>query len=438
MRALLLPLILLAPLLTGCLDDEPAPEAGEGLAPKSAEEAGATTGPAPSAPKEAYAVAPDPEAKDKTVTAYPAVVKTNPARAPVELDLSGTFTASDCRGLYFGGLEEVLAQASVPRRFHDLSEHLQAGDVFQYDILFSFQNKDDSWGELELRYGIGSTVREFAEATATSREPIEVNWTGQGYRASDDDLAFVRVSCFVGAIAQPLAYTLKVRISFAEAAVPAEAPVRVPVPADATRMFVRGVPIDPETGVMSHFRVFDENDDLLCECALGRDADVATLPVTGGSELVLLVDHTDNGFVSVAFDAPTTAPLEALSAEWVYTPVVAGEGGPVDQTVELDLAKVPLFMHAIVIGPDDGSLGAGRKTTIEVTNGRGTPLAISWGGHLAMQPGGGNDGMWLGFWPGDWDYAVDHHAFAPGPHLAKVKADALRGQVMLLTREYVR
>ena len=438
MRVLILPLLLLAPLLTGCLGDDADAPAPATPAAKTAADAGATGGPAPSAPKEAYAVAPDPEAKDQLVTAYPATVKTNPAKPPVTVDLSGKFSPGDCRGLNFGTIEPVLAAASVPRRVHDLSEHLAVGDVFQYEIALSFQNKDTSWGEIQAYYGIGSTVRATEEPTHAERGPVVVNWTGQGYRASEDDLAFVAVSCFVGLVTEPIPYTLTVKLTFADAAVPAEAPMRVPVPEGATRMFVRGVPLDPAKGVMSHFRLFHEDDTLLCECALSSAQEVATVEVQGGTELVLLVDHTDNGFVGVAFDAPGAEPLEALTTEWVIVPVVAGDGGPVDQTVEVDLPKVPLFLHAAVMGPEDGTPGGGRKTSIDLTNGRGQPLRVAWGGHVAMRLDDQGRQAWLGFWPGDWDYAVDHHAFAPGKHVAQVKADALRGEVVLLTRQYVR
>lgn len=437
-HALTLTLALLVPLLAGCFSDDPATTGGDAPAARTAEDAGATTGPAPSAPKEAYEVAPDAEAKDKTVTAYPALVATNPAKPPVVVDLSDQFKPGDCRGLRFGDVEEVLATASRPRRFHDITDQLAVGDVFQYEILFRYESKDSAWGDIHPSFGIGSTVREHQDPTVDARGPVEVNWTGQGFRASEEDMAWVHVACWVGVHSEPIPYTLTVTLTFADAAVPAEAPMLVPVPEGATRMFVRGVALDGGRGVSSHFRLFGPDDALVCECALGAMDEIAIVPLTQAGDHVLLVDHTDNGFVSVAFDAPPTAPLVALQSEWIRTPLVSAEAGPVDETIELDLPKVPLFMNARVIGPDTPTPGTGQHTSVTITNGRGQPLRVAWGGHYAMQPFGGDNGFWLGLGPGEWAHDVDHHAFAPGTHVATVKSDLLRGQLFLLTRQYVR
>ena len=437
MRALLVPLLLLAPLLTGCLSgDGDAPPAAAPVA-KSAAEAGALSGEAPSAPKDAFSVAPDPAAQEKTVVAYPASIPTNPARPPVELDLSDSFEGADCRGWQLGGLDGALHAASRPRRNHDLREHLMVGDVFQYEVSLRFTNKDSAWGEIHPAFGIGSTVVVHEEPVGDEREEVVLNWTGQSYRASDDDMAWVRVMCAYGSMSEPVPYALTVRLTFADSAVPAESPILVPVPEGATRMFVRGVPFDATRGVGSHFRVFGADDRVVCECGLSSGAEVATVPVSGGDELVLLVDHTDNGFVSVAFDAPPTAPLRALDSEWVATPVLTAPGGALDQTVELDLPKVPLFMGAAVLGPSDRTPGGGKGVKLSAVNGRGEPLRVAWGGHVALMTGE-DEGMWMGFWPGGWERVVDHHAFAPGLHVVTVKAEALRGEVVLITRQYVR
>lgn len=432
----LVPLLLLAPLLTGCLSGDEPPAASAPAIAQSAAEAGAETGPAPSAPKGAFFVAPDEDDKDETVAAYPATIRTNAAKPPVELDLSDAFTGADCRGLNFGEAEDVLQAASRHRHWTDLSEHLAVGDVFQYEVFFSYTNADTAWGEIHPRFAIGSDITSHDESTG-QEDTIEVNWTGQGYRTGDDEPAWVMVGCWQGVMAQPVPYTLTVKLTFADSAVPSQAPIRVPVPADATRLFVRGVAFDPEKGVSSHFRLFDAQDDLLCECGLSSGAEVATVAVQGGDELVLLVDHTDNGFVSLAFDAPPTEDLEAMQVEWVRTSLVTSAGGPVDTTVDVDLGKVPLFMSARVLGPTDGSPGGGKKTQLSLVNGRGEVLRQSWGGHTAAQTDG-DAGPWLGFWPGDWERVVDHHAFAPGAHVATIKAETLRGEVVLYTRQYVR
>lgn len=435
MRHLFLSLLLLAPLLTGCLgDDAEAPDETPAVA-KDAEDAGALSGPAPSAPKQAYTAA-DPDAEGKTIVAHPVLVKTNPAKAPVSLDFSGEFKPGDCRPLNFGGVESVLMTVSNHRRIWDLADNLAVGDVFQYEIGLSFRNSADNWGEIHPMFAIGNTIVNHNDPVQEVEE-VALNWTGQAYRASEDDLALLGLNCFYGVMKQAIPYTLTVKFTFADSAIPAEAPMLVPVPEGVTRMFVRGVALNPDQGVMSHFRIFDANDELVCECALGSNQEVATVSLPGPGDYVLLVDHTDNGFVSVAFDAPPEGEIQAMESEWVAYPVAKGDGAAIDQTVELDLPKVPLFMSAWVAPTADGLPGGGKKTSLAVTNGRGEVLRAAWGGHYAQRIDD-QSAIWFGWWPADWEFFVDHHAYAPGAHVLHVKAEALRGEVILITRQYVR
>lgn len=368
---------------------------------------------------------------------HPVAIATNPARAPVVLDLSGEFKATDCRPFQFGSSEADLAAASHARRVWDLAESLQVGDVFQYDIALTFQNTDAAWAEIHPTFGIGNTIREHSEPVGELREPIAINWTGQSYRTSEDDPAFLRLSCHYGVITQPIPYTLTVTFTFADSAIPAEAPIRIPVPEGATRLFVRGVAVDPSKGVNSHFRVFGPDDQLVCECALSSAAEVTAVELAAAGDHVLLVDHTANGFVSVALDVPAAEPAEAMTVEMVQVPVLTADGTPnLDATVELDIPTVPLFMHAFVVSPEAGSPGIGKKTSLSLVNDRGEVLRISWGGHFTMPMPEGM--IWTGIWPADWEYMVDHHAYAPGKHVAHVQAEALRGEIVLFTRQYVR
>lgn len=423
-----LALLLILPAFVGCLGGE-EPAAVAPAAAASAEAAGAKSGEAPVAPKEAYAV------DDKRV-AYPVAIETTSARPPVTLDLSGEFKPTDCRPFNFGDLEQILQAASYHRRIRDLSGELNVGDVFSYNITLSFTNTDQSWADIDLAYGLGSTIREDTQPTSELRGDIVVSFEGQGYRASEEDMAWIFVGCDFGLMTTAIPYTLTATFTFAEGAVPAEAPMLVTVPEGASKMFVRGVAVDASKGVLSHFRVFRPDDTLLCECALGSSEQVAEVALEGPGEYVLIVDHTDNGFVSVALDAPAKEPIRPLASEWVETLVLANEGGAVDKTVELQLERVPLFMYAYVTHIDPA--GAGKKTQLSLTNARGEPLRISWGGHLAWYDPllGGN--AWLGFWPGDWEFVTDHHAFAEGQHVGRVTADELRGEIYLITRQYVR
>lgn len=430
--AALVALLLLALPFAGCLSDDAADDETETPVAQSATEAGAVSGDAPVAPKDSYVV----EASDEgELVAYPVPIQTNPARSPVVVDLSGEFKPGDCRPLNFGPLEQMALQTvSAPRRFLDLSESVKVGDVFLYNITLTYTNAPDNWGEIHAGYGFGNTIAQHQESTREMTDVV-ISWEGQGFRASEDDLAWAFIGCGMGQMTRAIPYTFTVSLSFAEGAVPAEAPVLLPVPEGATRLIVRGVAIDGEEGVLSHFRLFAPDDTLVCECALSSADEVSVVPLAVPGDYVLLVDHTSNGFVSVALDVPPEAEMRALSAEWVVTPVFATDGGPVDTTVELDFERVPLFMAAFV-APKDGA-GVGKKTDLTVTNTRGTPLHIAWGGHVTWEePTGG--GPWLGFWPGDWAFEQDHHAYAQGHHTAVVKAEELRGEVAIVTRQYVR
>lgn len=425
---LALALSLLAPLAAGCLSD--GPEAVPAAAPaQDAEGAGERTGLAPVAPKEAFAVG-----GDDGATAFPVALASTPARDPVTIDLSGEFRPADCRPLNFGPFEEVLGAASVPRRWHDLSEDLRVADVFAYNVTLSFTQTAQNWAEVYVAYGLGSTIRSSEEPT---REKTDVVFAfeGQGYRASQDDMAWLVVGCRYGAMTTPIPYTLTATFRFAEGAVPAEAPMLVEVPEGASRLFVRGLANDGSEGVMSHFRVFRPDDTMLCECALGSEDEIAVVELDGPGEHVVIVDHTANGFVTLALDAPSPAPLRALSAEWVELPVLASTGGAIDQTVELDLPRVPLVLFAFVT--DHEGAGVGKKTSLSLTNARGEPLRATWGGHLAWEDPVGGD-AWLGFWPQDWEFVTDHHAYAEGQHVARVTAEELRGDLFLVYRQYVR
>jgi hypothetical protein len=435
---LLLLLALLAPLTAGCLGEEPAPPTSDaaGVA-SSAEAAGATSGEAPSAPKGAYRL--EAEA-GRPVVVHPVPVLTNPAKAPVVLDLSGEVGPTDCRPLQFGQQEGQLAAVSNARRFHDLSGEVAVGDVFAYEIRMAYVNAPDNWAEIHPSYGIGSTIVAHDEPTGEVTEPIEIVWTGQAYRANDEDPAFVAVRCDFGLLKEPIPYELTVKLTFAEAAVPAESPMRLSVPEGATRLFVTGVPVDAGRGVLSHFRLFAPDDTLVCECALGSSDAVRIVDLEVAGEYVLLVDHTDNGFVSVALDVPPEAPLAAMESEWVWTEVLRADGGAVDERVEVDFPRVPLFLDAIVLARETQGGGAGQATGIVLANGRGEVARFAWGGHWTMTSPTGPGSMWLGIpsLTGAWERAVDHHAFAPGSHEAHVTSDFLRGEVWLLTRHYVR
>lgn len=432
MRIPLITLVILLPALAGCFsgDDAAAEEAPSVSAAASAEAAGARSGVAPAAAKDAYVVA-DPAATAEARVAYPAALPTNPAREPLVVDLSGEFAPEDCVPVGVG--------SAVSQRFRwtDLSDNLEVGDVFAYNITFSYQNTDAASAEIHPGFGMGSTV-EFHSDPVRELDEVLISWEGQGYRGGDDDLAWVAVQCWWGVLTQPIPYTLTVTFTFAEGAIPAEAPVLVRVPENVTTLFVRGVAIDDARGVLSHYRLFDPQDDLVCECQLSSNQEVAEIPVPGPGEYVLLVDHTANGFVSVAMDAPTTDALAPLDVEWIEYPLYTDDASLAPTaTVTVDLPTVPLFMNAWPRVTGEPPVGVGKKMEVVITNARGEVLRQAWGGHVTFQvPGIWT--QWWGIWPTDWARAVDHHAFDYGEHQVQISGEAFRGELTLFTRQYVR
>ena len=448
MRAVLWSLLLVLPVFAGCLGGEETPTAEAPPVAQSAEDAGAKAGDAPVAASEPYQVTLGAEGSDaQVVTAYPVALQTNAAKPPVTLEFPGEFDAASCNplgGLPFGGLG--LAQSF---HFNDLSESLAKGDVLSYAIEMRYTNTEQSWAELHLFYGMDTTQDYWQEPTGDKRGEVVMNFTGQSYRVDDEAPAWAAAACWYGAVTTPIPYTLTVTITFAQGSVPSGAPMLLEVPQGASRLFVSGVPLDPAEGVNSHYRVFGPDDLLVCECGLSSSETSAALVLPGPGAYVVLVDHTANGFVSFALDAPPAAPLTPLEAEWVVYPLHAAEGGPVDATVDVDLPSTPLSMNVWVFPPGftEGvptpDAGMGKGVGITITNGRGEVARTKLGGYVAFHAG--VPGAWMmGQWipvalPGaEWEFFVDHHAYGPGAHQVAVKAEQMRGEAVLFAQHYVR
>jgi hypothetical protein len=224
-------------------------------------------------------------------------------------------------------------------------------------------------------------------------------------------------------------------------------PVLLKVPEGATKLFVSGVALDDTQPVLSHYRVFGPNDELLCECALNSDETTDVFDLVAPGDHVVLVDHTANGFVSFALDVAPPALLVPLSQEIVEYPLTASDGGAsLDETVPVDLPSTPLSMWAWVFapGPVQGNPngGAGHNVKITVANGRGDVLRQSMVGYLtyhASMPGIFTTNDWFAIpIDGDWEFFVDHHAYDLGAHSVHVTADQMRGEAKLFAAHYQR
>lgn len=439
--------LLAAPLLlSGCLGDD-APAADAPVVAANAQEAGAVAGPAPVAADKPYQLGDaDAGEGDAGATVYPLAIETNAAKAPYTNEFTGVFDPQECLpsggGLPLGGLG--LAQGGEG---FDVAEAFVKNDVFSYDVSLTWTNSDQSWAELHLWSQLDTIGNFWTEPTSEGRGEITINFTGQGFIVNEEVRAMVGVSCWYGFITQPIPFTIRVAFTFAEGAIPSQAPMLVNVPDAATRLFVTGVPLDPTQPVLSHYRVFGPDDALVCECALNSDETTDVLDLLpGAGDYVVLVDHTANGFVALGLDAEPSEPITPLDAEFVSYPLAATEGGPVDETIVVDLPSTPLNMWAWVSasGPMEGNpnAGAGHNVKIAVTNARAEVLRTSLVGYVtfhAAVPGIFVTNDWYAVpLSGDWEFFVDHHAFDLGAHSVHVSAEQMRGEATMFAQHYVR
>lgn len=441
-RTLLAALLVVTPLLAGCFADDESPLQAQRVA-ASAADAGAVEGEAPSAAKEAYQL--QASGGSDAITAYPIPFPTNAPKPPYANEFTGEFQPYQCLptggGLPLGGLGFANGGQSF-----DVSEAFAAGDVFRYDVQLTFTNTDESWAELHLWHQFDGVGNYWSEPTSEGRGEIVLNFTGQGYIVNEEFFAGVGVDCWYGSVTSPIPYRIVVAVTYAEGAVPSQVPVMLPIPEGASRLIVSGLALEGAGAVTSHFRVFAPDDSLVCECALtsADEASVVELPEAG--EYVVLVDHTEGGFVAFALDAMPAAPLKPLATRSERFDLAASDGGSLDESMQLDLPSTPLGMWSWVFAPgewaDPPNAGAGHNLKIAVTNARGDVLRMSMVGYFtyhASVPGifGTNDWYAVPL-DGDWEFFQDHHAFDLGGHTVTVKADAIRGRVALFASFYDR
>lgn len=439
-------------LAAGCLANDPDPAPAGDVAPL-AEASGDGSLPGPAAPTGAYTVEAAPategdgaEAQAQSATAYPVRLATSAAKAPVTREFAGTYEPQDCTpngGVPLGGLG--FAEGS---RFHDFTDDVAVGDVLSYDLRMTWTNTDASWAEIHLGFSIGSAGDFWQEPTSEVGERT-INFTGQAFRGREEEQASLFVNCWYGQITEPIAYSITIALTFAEGAIPSSLPVQVAVPAGATRLFVSGLPASGAEGTPSHFRVFRPDDTVLCECALASDDQTAGVALDAGAgNYVVLVDHTANGFVTLALDAPNDGVAIPLALEWQQFDVFTSDGAQaVDETIAIDVPTVPLDMGAWVFAAGASAegpfaVGLGKAYRLTVSNARGDVVRQAMAGHFtyrAAAPPVLGTSDWLPLPVGDeWEFTQDHHAYDLGEHTVRVTADAFRGDVVVWARQYVR
>ena len=444
------PILLVAlalPAFAGCLGDDSPDSNDDGVVAASATDAGAVNGPAPAAPQDPYRVNASPAGTGSsqtasTITVHPARFATNPAREPDEITIDGSFTPADCNPA--GNVP--LAGSSF--QLHDLSESIQPGDVYAWHASMTIDNSDASWGDMHLFYGFGVNTGGYNEFTGDKRGPFTMEFHGQAYRLNADDPVWVGAGCWFGFSGEQLHYQITIHVTYAEAAVPASLPVLLAVPDEATTLYARGVALDPNAPVTSHFRIFGPDDALLCECALLSNQEVSTFTLPSGGDYVILVDHTENGFLSLGLDAPPAADLRPLSAAPTYYPVYSSDGeNDLDTTVEVIFPSQPLNINSWVYAKDwqntDHDIGSGKNFRLTLSNSRGDVHHTYMAGYYTHRFN--TPVMSSQDWfampvsvDGEWDFYTEHHAFAPGPHLVEIKADAFRGEVGVWALQYQR
>lgn len=430
--------------LAGCFtEDDPTPEVAPSIA-GSAQEAGASSGPAPVAASEPFQVAGGAAGDETLVTAYPVAFETNAAKPPETREFAGEFTPTGCTPVRNVPLVGLLGVLPPNGGVYNVSDALAPGDVFSFDVQLRWTNTDESWADAHLFYAFGAATDNNNDFTGELRGEVVVNFTGQQFRLHDGQPAMVGAFCWYGQVTTPIPYTLTVTLHFAEAGVPSQTPILLDVPANATRLFVSGLALDPSQGVLSHYRIFGPDDELVCECSLSSNQAVATVELETTGAHVLLVDHTSNGFVSFALDAPPPAALRALDSVWSLMTLATSDGGAFDETVPFDLPATPLNMGAWVIptGGEPADAGFGQGYALDVTNGRGEVVRQrmeAFAMYRLEVPSLFGIGDWRALpVDGEWEFWQDHHAYGRGAHEAHVTADSFRGQVVLIQMSYVR
>ena len=358
---------------------------------------------------------------------------------------TGEFQPQECLptggGLPLGGLG--LARGG---KFFDVGEAFAKNDVFRYDVTLSFENSDQSWAELHLWNQFDNAGNYWNEPTSDGRGQVILNFTGQGFIVNDDFFAGVGVDCWYGQVTDPIPFTIDLNVIFAEGAVPAAQPVLLKVPEGTMKLFASGVAIDASKGVTAHFRVFRPDDSLVCACSLLSAQQVSTVPLEAAGDYVILVDHSENGFLSFGLDKESADKLRPLAARFEQFPVASSDGGPIDETLQIKLNSTPLNMGGWVFAPGDimgnPDVGAGHNVKVAVSNAHGDVLRmglVAYGTYHASVPNMMTTNDWYAIpIDGDWEFYQDHHAYDLGAHTVHVSAEQLRGVVMLFAQFYDR
>ncbi len=426
-RAAVLALAVVAPALAGCLgggdDAAPSPASSAPPAPVPSVNGASpnATASGPTAPTGAF----DVERDGSRATVYPYVIPGQKARPARALDFAGEYAPEDCT--------TILASDVVGDRFryHDLTGDLEAGDAVVLNVTFTYSNTDQNFADLHLSTGVPGQSYYFSESVGDRRGEIVQSFEYQfSYAGGPDAWAFVGVDCWWAANVQTISYALTVRLTFGEGVIPAGSPHLVRVDANVTELRVTGAPAAPGVVVTGHYRVFDPADRLLGEFALNSDEafDAVRAPTPG--DYVIIVDHSENGMLALGADArPADPEVRILDVAWQpTTDLVTTAPGPVDETVTVEIPRVPLRISPWV-RPAEGGAALGKKITIDIDG----PKGRVWHRQLPTYVGAdlsrlGRTGTVLPG-PDPWESTYDHHALALGTHTVAIRADAFQGEV---------
>lgn len=424
-RTPLVVLFVTLPLLAGCLGAGDAPAPMENLTSTAitgnGTAAGSTT---------AFVV----DAGDGAArTIHPYKVPGGAPRPPETRSFTGTFEAQDCGPGGAGFL------AGNPWRSHDFTDMFRPGDVVDLYVTLKWTNTDTSHGDVHLFVNTPGPGYFNSTGTDAQRGEIVDNWHTQIlWSGAEGNTASAGPACFFGVAAEPIAYTLDVRASYAANAIAAQTPFLVNVPDDATQLRLTGLPTG-EAPVSAHWRVFAPDDTLVGEFALNSNEASDAAPVPGGGAYVVLVDHVENGFVALGADAPL-ADDSMTQLEFGFNGVEifrSDTPGPVDASVPFNLPRVPLTLFVWADAAGDDPVGASRALTFSVEGPRGLVLEWAQGGWVSAP--GPNGRVWQPLpVPGWQDITYDHHALAVGDHTANVQADNFRGSLTFFWVSYLR
>ncbi|MHB8604464.1 MAG: hypothetical protein ACYDCK_04345 [Thermoplasmatota archaeon] len=433
--------------LAGCLSGAtpkgaPAEKAASNAPTATAADA-TTTGAAiaaPSKPFQADSVAnSDPNTKTST-TIYPFVPHGQRDKAAQRIVLKGTFNATDCTVPVANFFSPQLGSGQYQP--FDLKKYFEAGDTFDMNETMTWTNTASDAADLHLFSFLPTDSFYHTAPTYGTTGPVTIMYDAQQAWPNDatNAYAWVGAVCFYATNAQPIDYTITLTITYLRGIAPAHTPVLLHVSQNVTELIASEVGITPAARVTAHYRIFDPDDKLLGSFALHSDGSAVRIPVKANGDYVLLVDHSENGYVAIGANAPPADnEMIFLKTQWAQKPLVNVEQpGPAAITATFVLPRVPLTLYVYPAPAAQSGVALLHNFDLKVKGPLGPVEDDAIPGEAILHLPICNSACYFGLPIPGWGYSYDHHALAAGEHTVNVNADEFSGSVYVSMMSYLR